>query len=91
MKNLAAAICPDETSYHNLSSLSIVNQDKLTYPLTLYFQDENGSTAAKNRAALYNMPLTYVMKDNRSWANDKDYKLPSPSFEETIPGNGVRN
>ena len=80
MKNLAAAICPDETSYHNLSSLSIVNQDKLTYPLTLYFQDENGSTAAKNRAALYNMPLTYVMKDNRSWINDKDYKLPSPSL-----------
>lgn len=81
MKNLAAAICHDEASYHNLSSLSIVNPDKLTYPLTLYFQDESGRETANSRSALYNMPLTYVMKDNRSWANDKDYKLPSPSFE----------
>lgn len=91
MKNLAAAICPDETSYHNLSSLSIVNQDKLTYPLTLYFQDENGSTAAKNRAALYNMPLTYVMRIIVPGLMIRIISCRRLALKETIPGNGARN
>lgn len=81
MNNLAAAICPDEASYNSLSSLSIVNQDKLTYPLTLYFQDESGKETANSRTALYHMPLSFVTKDNRSWSYDKNYKLPSPGFE----------
>lgn len=91
MKNLAAAICHDEASYHNLSSLSIVNPDKLTYPLTLYFQDESGRETANSRSALYNMPLTYVMRIIVPGLMIRIISCRRLALKETIPGNGVRN
>lgn len=79
MTKLIAAICPDEASYNTLSQLSSVSRDKLTYPLTLSFQDEAGAVIDKPRAALYHMPLTYILKDDKSCTVKKDYKLPVSS------------
>ena len=78
MNKLIAAICPDEASYKTFSQLFSI-RDKLTYPLTLSFQDEAGTVIDTPRAALYHMPLTYMLKDNKSWTVNKNYKLPVSS------------
>lgn len=77
---LAAVVCPDKSVYDALSGKTLVDHvEKLTYPLTLRFVDETGKEAAKARAALYRMPLKYVLKDNKSWTVNADYRLPEPA------------
>ncbi len=75
--SLRSLICPDSDTYTRLSSQSIVDfPDRLTWVLTLRFQDEDGWTLASPRQALYHMPLNYLPMEDGSWAETQDYSLP---------------
>lgn len=75
--SLLALICPNPDSYIRLSSQSLVDSpDKLTWILTLQFQDEDGWMLAASREALHHMPLNYLPQQDDSWAEQKDYSLP---------------
>ncbi len=75
--SLRSLICPNQDIYIRLSSQNIVDSpDKLTWILTLQFQDEDGWMLAASREALHHMPLNYLPQQDGSWAAQKDYNLP---------------